>query len=233
MNRSLAPLQSALVVSFAIGFAPSAFPSGTGIPLFGNPIPAMNLTITRQIVIMESLDGHMVGSPHSGSLVAILLDASGCAANEIVLDEKATKGGRSSLLQMVLPSCQRGNFQATLFLRHGKSRVRFEKSGDSNWVECNLELLRLPSPRFPAYSEDLTSAFVVNNPGLIELLEDDASDPAPAGLQFSWTADLPTRTSRAAWHLFWPGLVLGVFVMLSWAVHRTATVSKGRAIWKR
>lgn len=224
MNKPVAFLQSALVVCLGVGIAPNASPSGTGIPLFGGPIPGMSLTITRQIVPMERVGARLVGRPRSGSIAAITLNAPGCPANDIIIDEKATEGN-STFLQLVVPSCLREKFvQATLFLRRGSPRVRLEKSG-GGWVEGYVQTVALRSASRADHFTHSASAVVVDDLGLIQLLDENANDTAPAGLRLSWTADLQTRTDRAVWHLLWPAVVLGMFVLLSWAVHKTASLA--------
>jgi len=185
----------------------------------------MGFTITRQIVPMENVGGRLVGRPRTGSVAAIAICAPGCPPNDIVIDEKATEGN-NAFLQVVAPPCIREKFvQATMFLRRGSPRVRLEKSVGGNWLEYRLQTIPLPPLSLQDHSSSPTPAVVVNDLGLIQLLDEHAKEAAPAGLRLTWTADLRTRTGRAAWHLLWPAAVLWAFVMLSWGAHKVATLA--------
>lgn len=219
MNTPRLLLQSAVVLCVAASVAPNAFPSGTGIPLFGNPISGVSRTITRQIVRMDSTAGLLVGRPSFGSIAMIMAYAPGCELDDIVIQEKAE--GDSALLQIVAPSCLREKLvQATLFLRRGTPRVRLARPDGGGWVERQPQPIPLPTSNELERTTFLLPAFVVNDLGPIQLLEEHAEGTAPAGLRLSWTADLRTRISRSAWHVLWPAVILVIFILLSWTVHK-------------
>jgi hypothetical protein len=224
MNRPKALLQCTVVLCVAANVAPRVFAGGTGIPLFGNPIAGTSRTISRQIVKMESRAGLLVGRPSFGSIAMITAYAPGCVLDGVVIQEKAE--GDSTLLQIVAPSCLRERLvQATLFLRNGTPHVRFARSGGGGWVESRLQPMPASTASGPLPAFRLP-AVVVHDLGPIQLLEEHPSEPGLAGLQLSWTADLRTRISRAAWHFLWPTVTLVIFVLLSWMAHRIATLGK-------
>lgn len=225
VSRSLTLLRSAVVLCLSAIVAPSAFPSGTAIPTFGSPIPGIGFTITRQIVSTENIDGRLVGRPSSGSLAAITIYAPGCNASDIIIDEKATEGN-GAFVQVIAPSCLRERFvSAAVFPRRGSIRVRLEKPGDGGWIECPLQSILLPTSNPADHPATSALGVTLDNLNLIQLLDEHATEAAPAGLRLSWTADLQTRNVRAAWHLLWPAFILGVFVFLSWGAHKVASAA--------
>jgi hypothetical protein len=205
---------------------PRAFPDGTGIPMFGNPIPGTSGVSTRQIVRMESAGGLLVGRPRFGSVAMITAYAPGCTPNDIVIEETPADG--NTLLRIIAPSCfQEKLVQATLFLRRVTFRVLFAKSDGRAWSDCRLRTISLPTLSKPDHSAIPLPAVVINNLGLTLLLEERTKEMAPAGLRLSWKANLRTRIGPATWHLFWPGVALVMFFLLSWSVHKTADLGRG------
>jgi hypothetical protein len=222
MKRPGALPQYVAVLCLVAGVAPGAFASGTGIPLFGNPIAGTSRTISRQIVRMASTADGLVGRPGFGSIAMIAAYAPGCVVDDIVIQEKAE--GDSALLQIVAPSCLRARLvRATLFLRNGTCRVRVARSGGAGWVECRLQSISMPRYSHSDQASLSAPAVVIDDLGPIQLLGARAEENASAGSQLLWTADPRTRIGRAAWHLLWPSVTLAIFSLLSWTVHKVAT----------
>lgn len=225
LNRARRSLQCAVMLCFIASFSPGAFPSGTGITTFGSPIPGVAGESSRQIVRLENTGGLLVARPRSGSVAMITAYAPGCAPNNVVIRERPAEGN-SILIQISTPTCLRENLvQATLFLRRGTTRARSAKSIRDEWVECRLQKIPLQDSTEGDGAASLLTAVVVENLDLIQLFDGEVAEVPPTVLRKPWIADLRTRAGRAAWHLRWPAFALVVFVLLSWSVHRVASLA--------
>ena len=127
-------LQFASMLWVAASVTPSAFPSGTGIPLFGSPIPGTSGTSTRQIVRMESATGLLVGRPHLGAITMITAYAPGCGHSDIVILEKAAEAIARCSRLLPPPVCGKTSsmppcFCATRLLASALQSCRREQVG--------------------------------------------------------------------------------------------------------